>query len=238
MAIDNNFYPPNESFKRAVEESMDEILPEKILDLVWNDYLYYHSFFESLDGWSLTDSSGGGSGVTGAGVTLETGATSGNQSTMLKSPDHASILSFDKSSRFRSGFEILTASTSNIEFAITFGESINSLTDNHYGFRLDAGVLKGVCADGSAISEVDLLTITAQTRYLIEARYLPNDKVIFYVSDGAISNELIERGVLTTNLPTGNVGVTDNAWFRFYIETLENAAKQLYFSFLEYTQKR
>lgn len=35
--MEQNFYPPNVSFKQAVESSLNEILPNKIMDLEWDN---------------------------------------------------------------------------------------------------------------------------------------------------------------------------------------------------------
>ena len=237
-----NFYPPDENFKRAVEESMDEILPEKILDLVWNKYFYYNTFFESLDGWSLVDASSGSSIVSEIGVQLHTGATTNNVSGIVKAPRLQETISFDNRGRFRTAFRISNASTGDIEANITVGLGPESGAKNRYGFRIISGNLTGIVSDGTNTSTVTLISsFTAQANYIIEARLLPSDKVVFLVSD-ADSEVLIERGSINTNLPSGSLDTTsggeDNAWIEYLIKAKADDSKIILFSFFEYIQSK
>ena len=236
-----SFYPPTSAFKSSVSEAMDELLPEKIYEVVWDSHILYQTFFDSLDGWGLIDDSGGSSIVSEIGVQLHTGGTTNFDASIVKAPRLQEFISFDRRSRFRTAFRISNASIDDIEFNVTIGRGDNGTTKNHYGFRLENdGNLLGITADGSTESTVTLISaLTPQANYLVEARFSPADKVIFYVSD-ANGEKLTERGVLTTNLPSGVLDTTsggeNNAWIEFFIETLATDSKIVLFSFLEYEQ--
>ena len=41
------------------KQVIKDTIKDSIIDIVWNDYFYYSTYFESLDGWNLVDSSSG-----------------------------------------------------------------------------------------------------------------------------------------------------------------------------------
>lgn len=230
--------PPDQQTVDIMKKAANDFLPDTLIDLMWDNIFYYHNYFESLDGWSLANT-GVATGITGAGVTLETGAVIDNETSIVKFPEIQNVLTFDQRSRFRSSFELLSNSA-NMEFNVTYGFGANGMVFRHYGFRVQGGQLLGVTANGTAESTVVLLpAVQDSDRYVVEARLFPGNKVVFLVTDAA-GTLLKERGVLTTNLPKGDVHPADDdgAWFHFLVRTKAAAAKSVYFDFAEYIQEK
>ena len=229
--------PLDKESKMILQEAVKEFLGDEIMDAVWNNFFYWTGLFESLDGWTLGDT-GASTGVAGTGVTLQTGASSNDITEIIKKPDFQNILTFDSRSRFKTTFRLSAGADSATEFNATIGQGAVAATTPHYGFIIDDGALKGSVADGTTQATVDLLSVSALDRHLIEARLLPGDKVVFLVSD-ADDRKLVERGTLTTNLPTGKINFsTNNFWIHYNIKTTEEAAKVIQFDFIEYLQTR
>lgn len=225
-------YPLSKSDKDILKREMRSMLPDLVKDAQWADYFYYLTFFESDDGWGLSDSSGGTSGVSHQLINLTTGAVVDNASSIGKQPAHQNILDYDFSGRFRTAFQL--PNVSNIEYFTGIGAGGNGDTAKHYGFLVVNNDIKGVCADGSTQSSVTLVTgISVDTTYLLEARLIPNEKVVFLVKDTS-DNSLQEKGVITSNLPTSSF----TNWFKSEVITKTTASKTAKLSFFEYTQKR
>jgi len=191
-----DFFPPNESFKRAVEEATDEFLSDKIFDISWKKEFPYQTTFESLDGF-------GGSGGTLAQdqVTLTTGTTDGASADLFKQPEQQGYFTFSQRSRFKTSFLLDNS------FGQTMYIDVGDIAagGQGYGFKLVDGVLSGVADDGTTENLTTLITFTSgqdNQRYDIEARYLPGNKVIFFVSDPANSVLITEVGTGTSNLPS------------------------------------
>lgn len=248
-----DFFPPNEDFKRAVEEAMDEILPEKILDLVWNEYFYLFEWLGSVNVVTsqAADSAGDteeditlpgiwgtftGPGnalvsVSSSRVTLTTGTTSGSGAGIEKDPAIQGILRYDRKQRFRTAFQISVIT--NVTAHLVRGD--NNGGNVYYGFKINAGTLQGVTRNGGSETTIDLQSISANTGYDLEARLLPGNKVLFLVRDANNPNTFEPRGVLTTNLPTENPNFN---YATIRIDTSNTTSKSLEVSFFEYAQKR
>src|SRR3990167_3800269 len=73
-----SFYPPSVDFKAAVEETVDEILSDKIFDFMWKNF-YWNDLFDNVDGWTIDDNAGVSNvDIGNGGVLLETLAVSNN----------------------------------------------------------------------------------------------------------------------------------------------------------------
>ena len=230
--------PLDKVSKNLIKKVVKESLPDLVFDVLWDNLFYWNGLFESFDGWVVGDSGSGGTVVGGTGVTLETGATTNDETEIIKKPDFQNILTFDARSRFKTAFRFSTGSDADSEFNVSIGQGGVISTFNHYGFFVDGGVLYGSVADGATQSTIALMSITDEDRYLVEARLLPNNRVVFFVSD-ADGFKLIERGSLVTNLPNGKINFsTNNFWVHYNLTTKEEAAKVIQFDFIEYLQIR
>lgn len=203
------------------------------LDIVWDQYFYWFTFFESLDGYA-------GAGDVVSNTTrlfLRTSAVEDNVAWAQKISVYQNVLTFDLESRFRTSFDfanVLGAGVlTDIKGYVGTGYSRTGATDfftdglaggSHYGFYLEDDNLYGITSDG--VTHSTLLLLEGMTNYdlrFVEARHFPGNKVTFYMSEGtdAINpnNQIVplrEFGSISTTLPTGfrasimNVAVQNN----------------------------
>lgn len=215
-------YPLDSGSKQIIKRVIDEYLPNRALEYVWNNFFYFPCLFESLDRWdSFTLGAGATVVVNTAGLVLTTAAGTPSNATTSLAVNANTIVDFSRPSRFRTSCEvdILT----NMSFYIYAIEG----TSNYYGFRFDGTALKGISYDGTTESTVTLLTASAGTVYVLEARFLPNNSITYFV-DG------VQRGVITTHLPTGDVLAIAN----YYLDTSNATAKQAVISYFELIHTR
>ena len=217
-------YPLDAHSKSVIERTMREFLGDMILDVMWDDYFYWMTMFDSIEGWNgsggpynwnlsnnpATDlgiqySNKGVSYISSGIVQISAGPTAGAGTMIDKSPLNQAILSFDQRQRFKTQVKVVT--TRLITTYIRIGEITSppgTTAEKHFGFKIDATTLYGTCGDGTASdASVTLGTIAAGNNLLLEARLIPNDKIVFYSSTTGIDG-LKEVGTLTSPLPTGN----------------------------------
>ena len=216
-------HPLDENTKSLIRGVLAESLPDLIMDVVWNDFFYYLTFFESLDGWGassvfnfdVSNDPAADKGIqhwtqgvaylTSGIIQVSAGPGSGAGTVMNKVPMDQPILDFNRPQRFRTQVKIVTVNE--IDTYIRIGDPTTTGSNQaHYGFHISETTLKGTCGDGSASNgSIDLLTVAKGDSIIIEARLLPRGKVTFYASKTSIDN-IKEVGVLTTPLPTGGIG--------------------------------
>ena len=225
-------YPLDDNSKEVINKTIDEFLKDKIFDLVWKKLTHWFLAFESLDGYTQSNSAGSSISIDGNDVVLLTGGTSGNFSTLTKDPFWQGLLTFSQQSNMRSSFILADGgggSISNFTFYMTIG---NATADNkYYGFKIANGNLYGVTSDGTTENSVLLQTIAFSQTYNIEARYTPSEKVIFFVN-------AVEKGVSGSNIPTTNSTTASAQFMYIKITTNENVSKTLQVSYFEYLQFR
>ncbi len=210
------------------KNTIEDIISDRILDVVWNDYFYFHSFPESVDGWAVAGG-GASTGISGAGVTLQTGAVATNQADAGKLSLNQQIHTYNEVGSFRTTFE--TGSIADVTINIGIGTPTTS--NNHYGFRVINSTLYGVTGNGTSETTITLGSITANDAYTLEARLYPGSRVDFYISDIDNSN-LKNKGSITTTIPSGLI----SAWLDLLIKTNTAASKYIYVNYMEYIQKR
>ena len=184
-------FPLDVQSKKVIEN----ILENKVLDVVWSKFFYYPSFFESLTGWSLTDSSGN-SHCDADGLHLETGGVATNKSSVIKMSSYQNIINFWKTIKFHTDFNI--SSVTAVEADMGVGEIGVGMTTRGFGFVVDNATLKAVSQNGTSQTSITLQTINNTSTYSLEAIFYPSTKIVFFV-DG------VEMGTITTNLPQGSV---------------------------------
>ena len=218
--------PLDQISKKIIESTVDEFLEDKIFDLVWKKTFHWITFFESLDGFNVVANA---QSIDKDDVAISTSAVNGNSAYVRKTPGYQGLITFSQKSVMRTTFII--DSVANVTVYLVVG---GTSSGEYYGFKVVNDSLKGVSYDGTTESTVSLQTISANTSYNVEARFSPNDKIIFLVN-------ATERGVLTTNLPSGisaGAEAVNVNLIEFKITTNTTAAKELKFSFFEYLQSR
>lgn len=198
---------------------IEDVVQDEILDLFWGNFFYYNTWFESPDGFNVTNDatiSGGGLAVTSPGSGVA------SSSIYALNTSFAGGFSLLKESRMRCTAQYTRIVTQDIRIGV--GDVV---AGDAYGFRVSNATLQGFAqtAPGTRTT-FNILTITANTDYDLEARYYPGNKVSFFV-DG------VERGNVSATLP---VTVGTKLW---EAESTESAAetKQIFIGSFEYIQR-
>ena len=218
------FYPSIIDFKMAVDQTLNELLSDKVLDLLWKNTFHWLTFFESVDGFVQTIVGTGTVAIDGNDVVLATSATTNDSVNLAKEPSWLGLATFSQRSFMRSA--VVVNSITNQEIYIKVGRN----DTQGYGFKIINANLYGTTHDGTTESTVLLQTISAATAYQLEARYLPSDKVVFFV-------DTVEKGVLTVNLPSPVITANDKL-MTLMVKTTTTAARNMQISYFEYLQKR
>ena len=219
-------YPLDPQSKEIIQKTVDEFLDHKIHNNLWKRTFHFMTFFESLDGFYVAADA---SSIDKNEVSISTSAVLNNVAILSKLPSWQGLITFSQKSFMRTAFVVNSISDVTAYFIIG-----NLSSGEYYGFKLVDDTLKGVSYDGTTESTVDLKTISASTIYGIEARFYPNDKVVFYI-------DTEEVGVINTNLPSGitaGVAVANTYLFEINLKNTATAVKTLQFSFFEYLQHR
>ena len=230
-------YPLDFPSKRIIED----LVIDKVFDFTWNTHFYFSTIFESADGYDLIGGGAAGSGVNPDGLVLNTGAALNSSVSFNKTPSPSetgetlNLLSFKKPQRFKTNFAV--NSTTNITAYITRGVNLGP-NYPYYGFKIVNDSLMGVSKDNNTEGEstVPLMKISANTVYIGEVRYFPQDKIVFYILDSS-TDQLKELGTLTKNLPKFS-NQYNKAFFEYFVSTQDANNKMLTSSFFEYIQKR
>lgn len=246
----------------TTKDQLAEVVGDSLLDIAWDKYYHYSTFFESDDGWSLSDSASGSvSGAYGGGFQLRTGAASGNESFIVKYPLYQNVLTYQKHSRFRTAFYLNEngASTTQREKADNlFGyigtgngyvTASSGLDDSvsQFGFYIENDKIFGTSGDGVNLSSISLKEgVVYGDLYIIECRYFPGERVDFYLSEPVtaffatpqpnISDFTpVFAGSISTTLPNQDANQT---LIRYQIRTAEANYKEMQFTMFEYIQER
>lgn len=249
------FFPPNEDFKRAVEQALNEILPQKMYDVTWNDYWHYFEPFASAanvidgaHGTAMTYENTGQASVTldGWEVAVEASITAASFMQKVQIPTLGGSgvginrnLSWSQQQRFRANFSYSgsAASPQFTAYLVRGATPQSSYNHPNFGFKIVNGSLRGIARNSSAAEgSVILATLSKNTAYVVEARYFPGDKVIYFLQNNS-TLKMEEAGVLRTNLPTpSNANVS--TFFGMEITRANNETVQFLGSFFEYQQKQ
>ena len=221
-ASQNSVYPITPDFKAGVNQALDELLLDKIFDLEWKKLFFFQTLFESLTGFTV---SGPAPTIDGTGVTMTTDGTLNNESEVTKQPGIQGLIAFYQRSAFR--IKVYLAQVTAQTIYITVG---NKDTTHYYGFKIVDNTLYGVTYNGVTENAVSLQSVSATTSYNLEARYFPDDKVVFFV-------DAVEKGVSKLYLPvpstTINVQLMD-----IRVKATAAVAKTIKVSMFQYMQAR
>ena len=213
------------------KEIIEDVVSDRIIDIVWNDYFYYSTFFEGSAGYRIDFSGSGSTVIAATHIAVKTGTTNASTAYFQKRPANQKVLKWDKESRFRLQFDV--SEVTNQEVRMSVGDSSDGVTDSHYGFFVDNAILKGTSSFNTTTETVTLLTITASTTYNLEAQYFPGNRVDFYVNDdfkGSVSDG--------NKLPSKEATAVYTDFFTFFIKNTAAEAKIAECSWFEYIQQR
>jgi hypothetical protein len=232
-------YPLDENSIKAILLSLENRfdLFDLIFENIWRKIFIWTTFFESLDGYEITTPSGGSITINGENLVLTTGSITGNEVRIQKRPLFQGVVTFYRKNAFRTS--IMLTSVTNVEGWLTVGNS--NLSTPFYGFRIFNNVLRGVSykGSGSTVEEINLMTISSSIIYHLEARYYPNDKIVFYAKQAESNQNIYNNpvGIITSNLPLTQP-IRNNQIMDIRFRTTNANSKSLSISFWQYIQSR
>jgi len=170
------------------------------LDVELDGYIWYHTFFDSIDAFMQNPIGAGSISLGEDGVTLDTGVTAGDGAELARRKTNVGSLlvdgSWDKDRLLQVSANINIGEGT--EFFIGIGGgNINTV---FIDFRFSGGTCYGRCNDGATLTEITLFSyptdydITLPHTY--EIRFTAGTKIEFYI-DGTLLDSI------TTNLPSG-----------------------------------
>jgi hypothetical protein len=227
-----------DSFNREFTPKFIADLQEQIYNAAWDNYFYYYTPFESFDGWNVFL---GAPTVGTAGLTLSATA---DQTAAAKYPGVGSPFSFDFESRFRTALALDSGTTPDgLTLGLSIGGNVSSVVTNNYGFLVEGNVIYGATGNGTNTSRVRLGTLDATQGNgleffprIVEARFFPQSKVDFYMSE--VGGETLRLlGTLRTTLPSGTITSGGGGWVSLHIKAA-SGTKTAYVNFVEYIQRR
>jgi hypothetical protein len=236
-------YPLDSNSQQAIIQSLNPVLVSNIFDIFWKNNLHFSTIFESSAGYSTNVTGSGTVTVDGGGLLLHSGATNNSVAQMARLPNptgesgNIRFFTFQRPQRFRT--DIAFSATTHLTAYVVRGEDIVGGNNVYFGFKYISssgsnGVLYGVVNNGGSETTIALATLASNTTYIVEADFLPAQRVDFKIRNNA-TGILETKGTLTTNLPAKNTSLTDG-FFAYYLKCTEAANKEMYSTFFEYAQ--
>ena len=204
-------------------KTVTDLIKDNILDIVWNDYFYYSSTFESIDRY-YTTGLGAANTVNADGLFLQTTAVLGNIADSALYVTSDKTISSDRVARFRTVARVDVVANQNT------GILTLSSAGGYVGFKFIGSTIKGVCQDGTTEQTFDIGTAVNDTYVKLELQYFPGQKVEFYVNE-------IFKGALSRNLPSLYTD-TNMIMFAASIEATTASAHELTVEYFEFLQRR
>ena len=164
-----------------------DLISEEIFNIVWDDYYYYSTTFESIDRYYITGTAAAET-INSEGLyfeTLGTGANEGSAILYITSD----LISVQREARFQISNKV--SSVTNVNWAAYILE--DALATSHVGFNMTNGIIYGISEKAGTGTSVELGSYIANTFYKLELYFSPS-KITFFVND-------IEKGVITDNIP-------------------------------------
>ena len=178
--------------------------------------------FDSLDGYM--HSAGASLNVDVGRVELTTNAVINDYQYLFKYLDtYPSSFTWNKNRILETTLSL--NSVSDVEARVFLG---GQAFRNHIGFKVENNTLKGSVGNGDVETTVDLMTISANTKYAVKAVFTAGSKCEFYVNG-------VKQGEITTNLPSGLAYIS--YLITIQIMTYASASKSLYFSYWDVMQE-
>ena len=195
----------------------------------WEDYFYWLTLMESLDAFFPNESGTGSVSIASGELSLQTGTTSDSYGWIRKDPDWPALtFTWEKNRKFRTKIRFINVTKQEVYAWIGDVGPPHMNASNHVGFKVIDDVLYGTVGDYVAESVLELGTITA-TNYLLECVFKAGVECRFYV-DG------VDKGALTTHLPSGIYGV--ETIMNVEVRNTEAVNKRIDLSMWEFWQDR
>lgn len=233
----NSTAPVNPSARDKTNQS--NVSSTQIMDVLWNTVYYYFTDFPTIyDPFTtlsnpqyanfnlvIVDSSNpGGIGIVNGAVHIFTNSPSvaSDSVQIYKVTPISPTYSFSKASRFRTQVTFDSATAQNIYIVL------GDFNGDSYGFYISNATLFGVATKGGVVTTTSLnITINNTALFKLDARFLPNTSVAFYVND-----------TLTGSITSGLPQTAGQIFWNFYAKSTSTIQSGIYAYFAEYIQMR
>ena len=217
-------YPVDATTRATIEKTADSFLKDKEFDIAWKKMFHWMTMFESLDGFNRAASADASIRIDGSGLTLATGSSGGSYAEIAKQPLWQGLATFGQKSNFRSAF-VLNATDGQVAY-IRVGVS----GGQGYGFKIVENTLYGFSSDGVIEETAVLGNVVTGRRYNIEARYTPDDRIVFFT-------DTTERASVYKHLPS-SMQRPNEQLMSMRITARRSQQRSMQVSFFEYLQAR
>jgi len=209
-------------------ETIQQVISDDILNIIWEDVFLYSTFIESIDRYLQNTNSGGTVSLTSNGLvlTLGTGSTSiaGAELDIFDTLPNYKILDWSKRIRFRTKVTIDDVSSSTL-----FVTGPESLLDG-VSFEINQGTILGRSQGNGNITTLNLGSVASGAIVNLEYDYNV-DKVDFYVN-GKLS------GTITENMPRKNITVSSICSANFEKTATTGAGREARIIYFDVIQKK
>lgn len=181
----------NNPISRFIDEQsrarLKEIISEQVIDIVWDEYYYFSSTFDSIDRYSVTGTAASET-INSNGLYIETNGTGSNEGTVYL-PVSSNLLSVEREARCR----IINKVSSETDVNWSGLTLVDSAGTSYVGFEMNSGSILGVTSKAGSKTSVTIGSYSANTNVKLELHFSP-ERVTFFVDDE-------EQGVSTSNIP-------------------------------------
>ena len=162
-----------------------------------NNAIYWHTYYDSLDGFNTYTNGGGSSVVVDGGLELTCGTNTSDEARAQRDIGTYALTetSFAKNSRFKTKIRGFTGTY----YELFIG--VGALTNHHYGFSARPGVNGNIwaeCMQATLNTKTDTgVSWASASSHKLEAVFTTGTDVKFYVDD-------VLKATITTNLPAAS----------------------------------
>lgn len=225
-------YPMDSTSKGIIQRVLKEQLPDEVFNSVWSNYIYHSTTFDNIDAYTINV--GTVTNDPGQGVIASTGVISGAEADFKRNLTYDTFLRWDMEQRFKTSIQINSATSMEAVLGIGKIQAPSSAAlGTNFGFYITNGAIQGQCNNQTNQTRLALgVNMSALTSYELEARFIPNYGVLFFVNG-------VQRGLIQTNLPSADTSnIPHTTFIGCYVKTNAAGTKILYISFFEFIQKR
>jgi hypothetical protein len=220
---------------QALQTRSTAVDEDTVMDLIWKKMFHWETFFESLDGFTLSDNP---PTLNPYQVIFVTKPVSGNTVYLQKYAAWQGVATLSEKSYFRTSI-ILPADTvaeGNYTAYITVGNSLSPTGSGFYGFKIMNNALYGVVSKNGVSAEQTVALLQGMTGrvYHLEARYYPGARVSFLVNPSVDAQAPLGEIALMGSLSSG----ANQTLMTMKLATDDTQQKALQVSYFEYLQRR
>lgn len=212
--------PLDPKTKAVLKAHIAEVLPGLLFDAKWRSHFDFFTVFESID--RLYYDGGGSAALTDSeGLKLEVSALGATEANFFLLMPAGALIRHDKPTRFRCALRV----TSIADMSASVYSLVPVSAVDWISVGIENGRLLGTVTINTVVRDIDLGAAAANTFYTLEYRYVPGDRVVFFV-DG------VEKGTLTNVLLTAD----PEGIFQFGVARSAAATKGATLAYVHFSQ--